>query len=347
MSNKHKDIGAFVISLDFELMWGMFDKVTEEDYDDSLRGVHMAIPRLLSLFKEYDIHATWATVGMLTAYHTAELVELTPLFNERPIYLRPELSAYEHFHKFKEQIDSAPDIYLAPELVEMIKDTPHQEIASHTFSHYYCLEEKKEGQDETETFTADALAIQKAFDRFNVKPTSMVFPRNQWTNEALHVLKRLGYVAYRGTEDHFLYRARTDEDQTNLIIRSLRLIDSYFNLSGHHTYKLSQVNDSVAELKNVPASRFLRPYSKLLAPLQSLKLKRIKNSMTRAAKRGEIYHLWWHPHNFGTNQAQNFKILEAILKHYQYLNKRYFWESANMSEVAKPTPLTEPDEPKS
>ena|GEM_PF-6961988 len=56
--------------------------------------------------------------------------------------------------------------------------------------------------------------------------------------------------------------------------------------------------------------------------------------MTYAAKHNKVYHLWWHPHNFGINQDQNFAFLEKILKHYDYLNKRYGFFSITMSDLA-------------
>src|SRR2546421_12794150 len=57
--------GAFVISLDFELMWGVRDKRTIADYGANVRGVREVVPALLDLFAERDIACTWATVGLL------------------------------------------------------------------------------------------------------------------------------------------------------------------------------------------------------------------------------------------------------------------------------------------
>ena len=56
--------------------------------------------------------------------------------------------------------------------------------------------------------------------------------------------------------------------------------------------------------------------------------------MTHAARRGEIFHLWWHPHNLGINQEQNFKNLEEILLHFTQLQKKYGMQSASMSDIA-------------
>ena len=57
--------GAFVISLDFELMWGVRDKRTIADYGANILGVRQVVPALLDLFAERGIGCTWATVGLL------------------------------------------------------------------------------------------------------------------------------------------------------------------------------------------------------------------------------------------------------------------------------------------
>lgn len=56
--------------------------------------------------------------------------------------------------------------------------------------------------------------------------------------------------------------------------------------------------------------------------------------MNFAAKKGLIYHLWWHPHNFGINQPENLSFLEKILMHYKKLNKEFDFENKNMQQLA-------------
>ena len=57
--------GALVISLDFELLWGVRDKRTIADYGPNILGVRKAVPALLDLFAQREIACTWATVGLL------------------------------------------------------------------------------------------------------------------------------------------------------------------------------------------------------------------------------------------------------------------------------------------
>ncbi|MEO6135549.1 MAG: hypothetical protein ABIP35_10380, partial [Ginsengibacter sp.] len=112
-------------------------------------------------------------------------------------------------------------------------------------------------------------------------------------------------------------------------IRILRVMDAYFNLSGQNTFVIDKKEQP---LVNVPASKFLRPYSKRLSFLENLKFKRIKNAMVYAAKNNENYHLWWHPHNFGKNMDENLQFLERILIEFSALKKQYGFVSKSMNE---------------
>jgi hypothetical protein len=128
-----------------------------------------------------------------------------------------------------------------------------------------------------------------------------------------------------------MYRASKDENQSDFK-RAFRLLDTFFNISGHNVYNLDNcINERPY---NFPSSRYLRPYSKSLSFFDKLKLNRIKRSMTYAAKNKKLFHLWWHPHNFGVNIDENIQFLSNILSHYQVLNKQYGMVSMNMSELS-------------
>src|SRR5699024_962404 len=60
----------------------------------------------------------------------------------------------------------------------------------------------------------------------------------------------------------------------------------------------------------------------------------IKKSMEYAAKNNQLYHLWWHPHNFGINIDKNMSMLEEILSHYQVLSNKYNMQSITMKDIA-------------
>ena len=70
--------GKLLVSLDFELFWGMLDVCPLEVYQDHVLGGRAAIPQLLALFGKYDIHATWAAVGFLFGENRQELETFFP-----------------------------------------------------------------------------------------------------------------------------------------------------------------------------------------------------------------------------------------------------------------------------
>jgi len=320
--------GTLLISLDFELMWGMFDKVPLADYGDRIAGVHEVVPKLLTLFEKYGIHATWATVGMLGFKNREELEQCLPDSKARPSYQDQSISAY-HYLQTTSQLEER--YHFAPALMEQICKTPGQELASHTFSHLYALE----AENLEAAFRTDCRAQKELCARFNGIPTSLVFPRNQVHESALQIAEEEGITAYRGVAGHPLYQARSEARQTNLILRALRLLDHYLPLSGHQTSNVSRSQTSGFDLVNLPASRQLRPYSSWLSWLDWLRLWRVTAGMTKAAKRGEVFHLWWHPHNFGVNQEKNLAFLQKILEHYKQLEKQYGMQSVTMRECAQ------------
>jgi hypothetical protein len=55
--------------------------------------------------------------------------------------------------------------------------------------------------------------------------------------------------------------------------------------------------------------------------------------MESAAQKGECFHLWWHPHNFGTNLNANLATLEELLQFHVFLREQYGVVSMTMSET--------------
>ena len=318
--------GKFIISLDFELMWGVRDKKTIEQYGQNIIGVHKVIPRLLEIFKTFGIKGTFSIVGFLFFDKKVELLNNLP--KEKPPYIDNNLSPYNGYLNTIGE-DAIIDLYhFAPRLIELIKNDPEQEIGTHTFSHYYCLEEGQTINDFREDLKC---AIQTAKEK-GIQLMSLIFPRNQFNEEYLKVCKEMGIICYRGNEHSWLYTAKNAESES-LLRKCFRLIDSYINISGHNCY-----TDEFMRSKNpidIPSSRFLRPYAKKLDFLDGLRLQRIKSGMSFAAKHNLTYHLWWHPHNFGINQNENFAFLEKILSHYQILNTKYNFQSCTMTNLAK------------
>jgi peptidoglycan/xylan/chitin deacetylase (PgdA/CDA1 family) len=319
------DTGKFVISLDFELMWGVRDKRSITDYGDSILGVRPALNLMLDLFDKYNIKTTFATVGFLFHENRKDLYENIPTL--KPSYFDTNLSPYTDLESFLGDDEIVDPYYFGYSLVQEIKNRKAHEIATHTYCHYYCLEP---GQTIAQ-FEEDLKVAVSVAKNNNVTLKSIVFPRNQYNKDYIEVCRKYGITSFRGNEKSRIYESSNGEEQT-LNRRALRFLDSYINITGYHCYTQKLMKEY--SLVNIPSSRFLRPYSIKLSFLDGLKFLRIKNAMTYAAKNNLMYHLWWHPHNFGRNFVENIKFLEKVLKHYEFLNVKYRFQSTTMSKLS-------------
>src|SRR5262249_50688142 len=84
----------------------------------------------------------------------------------------------------------------------------------------------------------------------------------------------------------------------------------------------------------IPASRLLRPYRPQELFLNKLKIRRVASEMHDAARTGKLYHLWWHPHNFGHFPEQSLRGLRRILEAFDLCRSRHKMESLTMGEIA-------------
>ena len=316
--------GLFIISLDFELFWGIHDENYSISELNSLKETRKVVLQLIELFLKYNIHVSFSTVGFLFAKNKKELFQYLP--KKRPSYTNTNFSAYHKLEELPDEEDEA-SIYYASTLLDYISKNKNFEIGTHTFSHYYGLED---GQNTSE-FNEDLIAAKAIASTKNITIKSIIFPRNQYSSTILDTCKDNGIICYRGNENSWVYKTEAWSKE-RLLKKGVRFLDSFFNLTGHHGFDLSLQKGK--SLINLPSSRFLRPYNPKLSFLNSLKLRRIKRSMTHCAKHQLCYHLWWHPHNFRKNSTQNFQFLEEILKHFLTLKKEYHFKSQTMEEAA-------------
>lgn len=313
--------GKLVVSLDFELLWGVFDHETKESYNKRIQGARKVIPQMLEIFDEYGIHATWGTVGLLFADSLQEMKKYSP--KTKPEYVKEKLSAYRHMEEIGE--NEAQDVFhFAKSLIDIIGNYENQELASHTFSHYYC---KEKGQD-VRTFEEDLQsAINIMEDKKNVTPKSLILPRNQFLQEYADAAKRAGFLSIRGTPKNYAYNNST------LLARGIRLIDTYVNICGKKCYTLEMCRKG--DIINIPESRFFRAYNNKLKFLESMKIRCIKKQMRYAAKKGMVFHLWWHPHNFGKDPEKCLNQIKELFQYYNKLKIKYGFQSKNMGELAQ------------
>lgn len=306
--------GIFVISLDFEKMWGVRDHVRPSDpYAQSILDVDRVVPATLAIFKKYEIAATWATVGLLFADSLKEAREFWP--EVRPNYQNKLLNPY-----LETELENSDErLWLAPDLIQQISDTPAQELATHTFSHYYCREP---GQT-TREFEADLAAAQRIAQAKDHALSTIIFPRHHWTSESVTLLPKHGINCWRNDPESWTHKTRVT-----------RYLDSFLPIALSQCSKKAELPSELTGLVSIRASQFFRPYKRATKHLENLKISRMIAGVREAAHKGEIYHLWWHPHNFSHEMAANLDALELVLEEVSRLKKSLAMRSLTMSDMA-------------
>lgn len=346
--------GIFTISLDFELHWGGFEKWelggsmtalqdekgrivsgkelrasgVRSTYRQYFLNTRLVIPEMLHAFESQGVHVTWAAVGLLFHENKKELLAGMPFL--KPSLHQKELSAYHYIdHVGIGASETEDPFHYGLNLVRQIINTPHQEIGSHTFAHYYACED---GQT-AEQFRADLQAAQRAAKKQGLSLKSLVFPRNQVNDAYLKICYEEGFRSIRTNPTDWFWHIESAGKET-LWKRLNRGMDAYFNTGNKKSFAVSDLLVREGEPLRIPASRLMRPYSPSQLFLNRLKVKRIQTEMEEAAKAKEMYHLWWHPHNFGHYPQENMEALQQILAHFKYLNNKYGMESYSMAEIA-------------
>lgn len=292
---------TFIISLDTELLWGVIH--TDADYSRLTRDTSAGrgvIDTLLSLFKLYNIPATWAIVGHL--------------FLDR--CKKEEGIPHRNMPRFKEDwysSDPCTDIHKAPlyygkDIVEKILSSlVKHEIGYHSFSHVIFSECSREvAQAEIE----EGVKLAK---EMGISLKSFVFPQDKVGH--LDVLKENGFVAYRGI------RAKHIGSDRNLLLRKFGgAVDKLIALPVEPKWK-----DGIWE---IPASMiFLDP----LFPFSLVD--RAKRGISRAIKEDKVFHMYLHPENL-LYQPSLGKYLDELLAFVARKRDEGKLHAATMGELA-------------
>jgi hypothetical protein len=316
-----KSNGYFLISLDFEMQWGRFDKVVLDDIrKKELENTLQLIPRMLELFQENKIAATWAVVGMM--FNKDKRAWMSNIPESIPYYSSQNLSPYQYFENldFDENLNK---YFFSPEIIALISNTKKQELASHTYSHYYGLEK---GQT-IENFKSD---LEKVVSISNdIK--SLVLPRNQFNINYLSVCKTLDFSTIRTNPSSWYWKAHSD----GLLKRLFRFIDAFNFFSYSKCIHLNFFNKQISTPYFLPSSRFLRSWLPNKKVINYFKLQRILIEMSFAAKYNRYYHIWWHPENFGKYPEQCLQELNIIIAHYKKLNNQFGFKSTTMKDFGE------------
>ncbi|MBI3773306.1 MAG: polysaccharide deacetylase family protein [Gammaproteobacteria bacterium] len=290
MADLQEELPSVVISIDFEMRWGVHDiyGMNFNGYRNNLENCRSAVLSTLQALVQRNLKATWAAVGALGLNDWDEYFSFAP---PPPKYLNSKLAVRKEYA----DIDPSGYLHFAPDLISEIVQTTGQELGSHSFSHLYFREPGVTSAD----FIADMMAVARLWRaRFGVTPVSLVFPRNQ--SAFVDQLDGAGIRVWRDTEPAWFYDCN-EQGKNTILPRTLRFVDSI----NPWTSRVSQIEKGVTR-----ASLFVR--FDLPNVLWRIQIKRIKRELKNLVA-GEVFHLWWHPHNLGFDLAIGTARLVQVL----------------------------------
>ncbi len=310
--------GIFTISLDTELAWGANDKPdvlkSNVKYYEKTRDV---IDRLLILFKQYEIPATWAVVGHL-------FLEQCQLNGGEK---HPEIprSSYPWYRKDWFSADPCTDLDQDPywygkDIVDKIISCPvPQEIGCHSFSHILFGDENTK----RETVKAELEFSQKLAKELNLELKSFVFPRN--IEGYFDELKKAGFRVFRGSEPMW-YRRYSSKVQ-----KVFHITDQFFSFTP--PVIIPEEKEGLINIQGSMLYLSMDGFRKYI-PVKA-RVKKARKGLKKAAKEKKIFHLWFHPFKLATAPEKLLPGFEKILKEANVMRENGLLEIKTMSDIAK------------
>jgi peptidoglycan/xylan/chitin deacetylase (PgdA/CDA1 family) len=313
--------GVLAISLDFELIWGTLDLFGPKRFQAAcINEREIVVDRLLALFEELDIPATWCVVGHL-------LLESCKTVNgiKHPEIVRPEhrWCSTDWFAHDPGGDELNEPLFFGRNLVDRIRSCKaHQEIGCHSFSHVI-FGDHGCSRATAESEIAECVRLAR---EMGLAFQSFAFPRNQVGH--LDVLSRYGFKCYRGPEPTWL--------ETIWLPAPLRRAARLLEVLTASTPPVVLPQKDEFGLWNIPGSAIYFPMHGLrrFVPM-GLRLRRALKGLSEAGRRKRIFHLWFHPTNFAEHTDAMFRGLRQILLRAEQLRQRGALEILTMSQIAE------------
>lgn len=273
MSDVSPPPGTVVISLDAELAWGFHD--LRDPPADRIAGARTSWLRLLDLFDEFHVPATWTVVGHL--FHDS----CDGRHEDR-------LAPPGWFDR--DPGGGGPSEWHGRDLIEAIvsADVEH-EIGCHTFSHVLF-----DDPDITSEIVGDELqAWTELAGELGINPSSFTFPRN--VVGFRETLAAHGFTSYRGPEPPRWFDGRRFR-------RPLKFLDFLIG------YSDPPISDPVVDeygMVNIPASlevySFEGPLPRIISRIDGDPiLHQVARGLSASSAQGTVFHLWFHPNDLTT-----------------------------------------------
>ncbi|MEV4106459.1 polysaccharide deacetylase family protein [Nonomuraea sp. NPDC049695] len=254
-----------------------------------------------------DTELAWGT-------NAEDLPALSRIFDDEPRIMRRLVDLFDAYHvpatwavvgqmlvrqaEGNGRVRTPERWYEAPYLLDWLGGARVQhEIGTHTFTHVYA----HDPATTREVWVRELTAAAEVSRQFGIPMRSIVYPRNQVAY--LDTLPDFGIIAYRGVEQNW-YGNR---------LGALHFLDRAIAVTAPtyapHTLRTGE------HFVNLPASQFLIGSNgpRKLIPYSS-RVRQARLGLDQAGRRGEIYHLWFHPFNLG-GDPRMLDTFERILRH--------------------------------
>jgi peptidoglycan/xylan/chitin deacetylase (PgdA/CDA1 family) len=329
-SERHAmDRGAFVLSLDFELIWGTLDHSDPMQFRRQCEIERTVIvDRLLNLFVEFEIPATWLVVGHLLLDRCYGGPK-----GKHPDIVRPRHAWCTHdwFAHDPDGLECEAPLFLGQSLIDKIRRCPvPQEIGAHSFSHVIFGDE---GCSEA-TARSELAACVRAASAMGIALRSFAFPRNAVGHLAL--LPEYGFTCFRGPEPRWYHHTG--------VPGRLRRLGHLWDVVTASRPPVVVPRRTAEGLVDIPGSMVYFPAHGIRrwVPM-AWRVKRALRGLEAAVRLNRIFHLWMHPTNMADSTDAMFGGLRTIIGRAAYLRAKGALDVLPMEGVAKRMNLTAAD----
>jgi len=288
--------GVFIVSVDTELGWGCTSLRDLVRYIPRLKQTRSAISAILEMCERYQVSFTWALVGALLLNHdnTHQKRKIIPA--------HIPWAVNHHSGNHEVPLD---DTYLwyGRDIVDTIRNCrAAQEIGCHSFFHI----SYNEKNCSVGAAASDLEHCRMAFEALGLAYTTFVFPFNKVGH--LTLLPPHGFICYRGAE----LNTQSRPNFLTPFLRTFRLLYRLF--AGPSAFRPTMkcrelVNIQASMLFRVPEIKSLKVWRIIL----NLQVRSAKQGLLKAARTGKVFHLWFHPYQFGHRTTQMLEALDEIL----------------------------------
>ena len=312
--------GAFVLSLDFELIWGTLDVRGPEGFRAACERERSEVfDALLDLLTEFEIPATWCIVGHLMLDSCAKVDGRKHPEIVRPTHRWQQGDWFRHDPCSDEK--RAP-IFYGRSLVERLLEAPvAQEIGCHSFSHVIF----GDPGCSRETAVSEARSCVAAAQELGITLRTFVFPRNSVGH--LDVLREHGFICFRGPEPVWYSRGGRAP-------KPLRR-------AGHLADVVAARRPPVVlperthGLINIPGSMMYFPAHGVRRHLPvSRRVRRALKGVECAARDQRVMHLWFHPTNLADETDAMLSGLRTVFAEVARRRERGELDVLSMGELA-------------